>query len=86
MARTHLQCLLFVQILFAATIQSFPGGPQYAAHQSLASQAEHPLHALDPSARIHRLSCAVDTLPPAPHECPSMFPPVPPSLLLPLPS
>ncbi|KAH8023346.1 hypothetical protein HPB51_012160 [Rhipicephalus microplus] len=61
-------------------------GPQYAAYRSPAPQAEFPLHALDPSARIHRLPCAMDTSPPAPHKCPSMFPPVPPSLLLPFPS
>ncbi|KAL3182669.1 hypothetical protein MRX96_034582 [Rhipicephalus microplus] len=59
---------------------------QYTAHRSPAHQAEHPLHTLDPSARIHRLPCAMDSLPLAPHECPSMFPPVPPSLLLPFPS
>ncbi|KAH8009150.1 hypothetical protein HPB51_010940 [Rhipicephalus microplus] len=86
MARTHLQRLLFVQIFFAATPQSFPDVLQYAAHRSPAPQAQHSLHALDPTARIHRLPCAVDTLPPAPHECPSMFLPVPPSLLLPFPS
>ncbi|KAH8029379.1 hypothetical protein HPB51_000022 [Rhipicephalus microplus] len=81
MARTHMQRLLFVQIFCVARLQSFPGGLQHAAHQSSVPQAKLPLHALDPSARIHCLHCAVDTLPPAPHECPSMFPPVPPSLL-----
>ncbi|KAH8009386.1 hypothetical protein HPB51_015709 [Rhipicephalus microplus] len=83
MARTHMQRLLFVQIFCVARLQSFPGGLQHAAHQSPAPQAKLPLHALDPSAGIHRLHCAVDTLPPSPHECPSMFPPVPPSLLPP---
>ncbi|KAH8024514.1 hypothetical protein HPB51_025141 [Rhipicephalus microplus] len=86
MARTHMQRLLFVQIFSVARLQSFPGGLQHAAHQSPAPQAKLPLHALDPSAGIHRLHCAVDTLPPAPLECPSIFPPVPLSLLPPLPS
>ncbi|KAH8034812.1 hypothetical protein HPB51_003043 [Rhipicephalus microplus] len=86
MARTHLERLLFVQVFFPATLQSFPNGPQDAAHRSPAPQVEHPLHALDPSARIHRLPFVVATLPPAPHKYPSMFPPVPPSLLLPFPS
>ncbi|XP_075739541.1 uncharacterized protein LOC142785004 [Rhipicephalus microplus] len=77
---------LNLQIFCVARLQSFPGGLQHAAHQSPAPQAKLPLHALDASAGIHRLHCAVDTLPSAPHECPSIFPPVPPSLLPPFPS
>ncbi|KAH9370216.1 hypothetical protein HPB48_019349 [Haemaphysalis longicornis] len=75
-----------MQIFFVAGLQTFPRGPQDAAHQSPAPTVKNPLHASDPSARIHRLPSAVDTLPAVPRQCPSMFQTVPPSLGLLFPS